>query len=252
MQFILFSMKGVFIAVLLISAINGFIEQYKPNSPIIVIKELKKSTVTLSDAKVYLRKDEFSKWMEPKDFYSMSHDYSSSISDDYHRDIKVEMAVFESPSREWKALTKVGVDVYTSKNTQQGSKVNFLWTSAHENYHMFLFRVFIDPNPNVEVGIEVVIYEGRPEDPSIYSHTDSQIRNKEKRIAECINVSKDILDLQELDRIDEQSYKQLTNGIFKIILLAVFLKIGVFISSFLVINRKIQNFYVDKKIIVKN
>ncbi|KAI5160583.1 hypothetical protein NEAUS03_1231 [Nematocida ausubeli] len=244
-------MKGLVILVML-GAIYGFIEQYKPNSPIIIIKELKKSTVTLSDAKVYLRKNDSSKWMEPKEFYSMDEDASSTMSDEHYRDIRVEMAVFESPSKDWKALTKVGVDVYTSKNTQHGSKVNFLWTSTHENYHMFLFRVYIDPNPNVEIGIDVVTYEGRPEDPSIYSHTDSQIKNKEKRIAECINVSKEILDLQEIDKTDEQQYKKLSGEIFKIILLAVFLKIGVFIGSFLFINKKIQKFYIDKKIVVKS
>ncbi|KAI5192806.1 hypothetical protein NEMIN01_2229 [Nematocida minor] len=244
-------MRG-FIVLLMLSAIYGFIEQYKPNAPIIVVKELKNATVTLSDVKVYLRSNENEKWAEPKDYFNRMDNDSTYSSSDYHREIRAEMSVFESPTREWKSLTKVGVDAYTSKNTQQGHKVNFLWTSTNENYYMFLFRVFLDPNPGVEVGIDVVTYEGRPEDPSIYSHTDSQIRNKEKRIAECINVSKEILDLQDLDKTDEQKYKKLTDGIFQVILLAVFLKIGVFIGSFLFINRKIQQFYIDKKIVVKS
>ncbi|KAH9385229.1 uncharacterized protein NEMAJ01_0125 [Nematocida major] len=242
------------IVLVMLGAIYGFIEHYKPNGPIIIVKELKKSTVTLSDAKVYLRANEHEKWVEPKEFFSMSDYHLSTSSSDYagSRDIKVEMSVFESPTREWKSLTKVGVDAYTSKNTQQGAKVNFLWTSTNENYHMFLFRVFIDPMPNAEIGIDVITYEGRPEDPSIYSHTDSQIRNKEKRIAECINVSKEILDLQELDKTDEQTYKKLTDSIFKVVILEVFLKIAIFVGSFLYINQKIQKFYIDKKIVVKS
>lgn len=247
-------MRGIVLLVL-VSAVYGFIEQYKQNAPIIVIKELKRSTVTLSDAKVYLRAHNSEKWLEPKEFLHREDEHiSTSSSAGFHngQEIRVEMSVFESPTREWKSLTKIGVEEYSSKNLQKGSKVNFLWTSTSENYHMFLFRVFVDAMPGVEIGIDVVTYEGRPEDPSIYSHTDSQIRNKEKRIAECINVSKEILDLQELDRIDEQKYKNLTDGIFKVILLAVFLKIGVFIGSFLFINMKIQQFYIDKKIVVKN
>lgn len=245
-------MRRVIVLLGVLSSIYGFIEQYKPNMAAVIVKELKASTVTLSDVKVYVRADSNDKWQDPKEYFQRREMDSSSSSSDYHRDIRVEMSIFSAPTRDWKSLTKVGVDSYISKSTQYGSKVNFLWTSDSENYYMFLFRAFIEPNVGFDIGIDVVTYEGRPEDPSIYSHTDSQIKNKEKRIAECINVSKEILDLQDLDKLDEEKYTKLSSGIFHVILLAIFLKIGVFIGSFLFINKKIQRFYIDKKIVVRS
>lgn len=241
-------MKRVLAVVALLGGVFGFIEQYLPNTPIVVIKELKKSTVTLSDVKVYLRPNSAEPWVEMRPD-SPADDSSTMRFSDGEADVQVEMAVYESPSKDWHSLTKIGIDSHVCKMAQTGAKVNFLWTSSATGYFMFLFRVAEHLAKGMEIGLDVVTYEGRPEDPSIYSHTDSQIRNKEKRLTECINVSKEILELQDLDKIDEGVYTTVTNGIFRIVVLTVFLKIAMFIGSFLVINRKIQEFYVAKKIV---
>ncbi|KAI5180172.1 hypothetical protein NEOKW01_0501 [Nematocida sp. AWRm80] len=244
-------MKIILVAVVIavyLGSIRGYIEQYVSNSPIVIVKDLKKSTVTLSEVKVYLRRDSSEPWIEAGSMYK---DESDNFGEE-GADFKVEMGVYESPTGEWHGLTKVGADEYISKSEQHGSKVNFLWTATNNSIFMFLFRVYLDEShKNMQVGLDAITYEGRPEDPSIYSHTDSQIRNKEKRISECINVSKEILELQELDQLDENNYTKVTNGIFKVIVLTVFLKIVVFVGSFIVINRKIQEFYYAKKIVVK-
>ncbi|KAI5174943.1 hypothetical protein NEFER01_0708 [Nematocida sp. LUAm1] len=244
---------GVFVLLAIIAQAYGFIEVYLPKTPIVVLKELKKSTVTLSEVKLYTRRNVDDSWKEMKGIdnriESDMHMYSSD-----EDGMKVEMSVYEAPDDSWISLTSVGVSQYVSKMSHFGSKVNFLWTSGKAGHYMFLFRIVHDKHHNtgaMEVGMNVVTYEGRPEDPSIYSHTDSQIRNKEKRIAECINISKEILELQDIDRMDENKYTQVTNGIFRAIIWTVFLKIVVFIGSFLFINRKIQQFYVEKKIVIK-
>jgi len=244
-------MKGVFIVGIgLIGCVFGFIEQYQPQAPIVIVKELKKSTVTLSVAKVYVRHNSGEEWEELKGNENFGEESSSMRFSDENGDVAVEMAVYEAPTKEWVSLTKVGVDSHISKIVQHGSKVNFLWTSSSTGYYMFLFRVLSDyPKKGMEVGLDVVTYEGRPEDPSIYSHTDSQMRNKEKRLAECINVSREIIELQELDRMDEEVYRKEVDKILQVIILAVVLKITVFIGSFSIINRKIQDFYVAKRIV---
>ncbi|KAI5191638.1 hypothetical protein NECID01_1549 [Nematocida sp. AWRm77] len=242
-------MKIVLVFVAMLGSVLGFIEQYIPSSPIVVIKELKKSTVTLSDVKVYLRYSSTEPWIEVH--HDAEHDESSTMAfDAQDLGVQVEMSVYEAPKKDWHSLTRVGSEQYVSKMTQTGSKVNFLWTSSSVGYYMFLFRVApLNTNRQVEIGLDVITYEGRPEDPSIYSHTDSQIKNKEKRMLECFTVSKEIQELQDLDKMEEGAYTKVTNGIFRIVVLTVFLKIVVFIGSFMVINRKIQDFYVAKKIV---
>ncbi|KAI5187921.1 hypothetical protein NEHOM01_2446 [Nematocida homosporus] len=246
-------MKSLLVTLLLcLASVYGFIELYQAKAPIVVIKELKKSTVTLSEVKVYMRRGASDNWSE----VNFKKGHGSSDSSRYTNDeddVKVEMAIYESPTKDWHSLTTVSAKHYISKMSHSGSKMNFLWTSTNAGYYMFLFRLVseLEDDPNIEIGLDVVTYEGRPEDPSIYSHADSQIRNKDKRIRDCINISKEILQLQEKDRMDEMEYTQATNGIFRVIVWSVFLKIVVFITSFLWINRKIQNFYLEKKIVVK-
>lgn len=244
-------MKVIVLLLAAVSAASGFIEKYESKAPIVVIKELKKSTVTLSEVKVYHRSSSEQPWIEMK---GGEHSMESSESKEYFSEdegVKVEMAIYESPNKEWAGLTTVGVTQYISKMVHFGSKVNFLWTSSNNGYFMFLFRVVSEIPDGMEIGLDVITYEGRPEDPSIYSHADSQIKNKNKRITECMNISKEIVELQEMDKMEDGKYRKITKSIFKVIVLTVFLKIFVFIGSLLVINRKIQKFYIEKKIISK-
>jgi len=231
-----------------VCTVHAFIEVCVPKAPIVVIKELKAMTVTLSDVKLYTRTSSTEPWTELK--HAREDESSTMEFTDADEGVRVEMTVYESPTKEWTALTKIGVDAHVSKMAQYGSKVNFVWTSTDVGYYMFLFRVVSDHNKRgIEIGMDVVTYEGRPEDTSIYSHTDSQIRNKEKRLEECVKVSREILGLQDLDKMEEGVYAKVTRTIFKVVLMTVMMKVVCFAGSFIVINNKIQKFYTTKKIV---
>lgn len=229
----------------------ALVELYLPSSPVAIIKELKKSTVTLMEVKVYIRQNPNSLWEEAWKAEGRADSDDSDM--DYakeERDVKVEMMGLLSKDRTWKSLTSQGHDNYCIKNVQYGSKVNFFWTTLEQGYHMFMFKVFSENmRDNEQIGVDVAFYEGRPEDPSIYSHVDSQVKHKEKRLFECISISKEIIELQNLDHQDEEEFADMANSIFRIIVFSVFLKLGVFAGSFFFINKKIHQFYVSKKII---
>jgi hypothetical protein len=228
---------------------HTLIEPYIPPNPITIIKELKKSTVVLMEAKVYLRGSKDSEWRELQRASGAADDQSEEYLQE-ERDIKIELTGIHSKDRTWQSLVGHALDNYATKNAQFGSRVNFFWTSLEQGYHMFTFRVFSESmSPGEELGLELALYEGRPEDPSIYSHVDSQMKYKRGRLVQCINMSRDIVELQNLDQQDEEEFARISNSIFKIIVFSVFLKVVVFTGSFFYINKKIHDFYVSKKII---
>lgn len=245
----------------LVLQMRCLIETYAPEKPIAVFKEMSKSTVSLADVTVYVRQSADSPWETVKQ--ANAHRFGNSddttyIEDmEYEKDIRVEMTSYYSEDRSWQSLAermaKLATDDsedYAMRNTHIGPKANFFWTTHDQGYHMFVFKVFSNNLSNrEEVGLDVSFYDGRPEDPSIYSQVDSQMKSKEKRIFECINVSKEIMDLQRMDHLDEEEYNAVSSGIFNIIVFSVFLKLLVFVGSFYYINRKIHEFYVTKKII---
>lgn len=244
-----FLMNILLLLVALVPQVFAFIEPYQDSMPIVILKDLKKSTVTLSDVKVFLRRSPEHPWLEMEQSEDESDSNMMHFENNETR-LGVELLIYESPTKEWTALTKVGVNKHTANLKHQKSSTTFLWTVKDMGMYMFLYKV-VGAAKGMEVGLEIVIYEGRPEDPSIYSHTDSQIRIKEKRIGECISVAKEIVELQDLDQHEEVEYTKATNAIFRAVLFTVFLKVAVFAGSFVFINRKIQKFYIDKKIVVK-
>ncbi|OAG28808.1 hypothetical protein NEDG_00947 [Nematocida displodere] len=255
-------MKVLFLLALFCGAARSFIEPFQRDQPIIAVKDLKKSTVALGEVKVYTRKIGDMTWRElqTKERHSFASSSAANDSSDHYYggamsmpdDLDIQMTVYESPTQEWSSLPTVSKNAYISQTEQSGSKCNFFWTASGSGFFMFLFRVGSDTlnHKGYELGLDVALYEGRPEDPSIYSHADSQIKHKEKRISECIKISKEITELQSLDKQEQDKYTEVSNAIFRVVVLMVFLKIVIFVGSFVLINRKIQDFYVSKKIVV--
>lgn len=182
--------------------------------------------------------------------------------------IETELMYRQSPSHPWQVVpeydqSQTNVDIFCSLDNdwqevesngslvaeykRNGPKNSFFFTASDSKYYLIEFSV--DTKSQYNYGIKTQIYEGRQKDPRIISQTDNQIAELSKHMEQGIEYTKLISDIQKLDSIATVAYKEITQNISNLVLIAILLKLVVFYCMFYYFNKKLRDFYVQKKIV---
>ncbi|KAM0678220.1 hypothetical protein BDAP_001235 [Binucleata daphniae] len=182
--------------------------------------------------------------------------------------IETELMYRQSINHPWQTVpeydqSKTNVDIYSSQDNdwqevesngklvaeyeRKGPKNSFFFTAGDSKYYLIEFSS--DTKSQYMYGIKTQIYEGRQKDPRIISQTDNQIAELSKHMEQGIEYTKLISDVQKLDSIATYEYKQITKSISNLVLVAILLKLLVFYCMFYYFNKKLRDFYVQKKIV---
>jgi hypothetical protein len=204
----------------------------KEDVPVRCVRELLRSTVVLIETQVYRRRGEDQPFQEVGDG---------------EEDIEINLSIFAANEKDWTKIYSNGT--FIAEYVRAGGKNSFFFTASASTYFLFQFSGSLPERD--EYGLGVRIYEGKQNDPRIVSQADTQIKDLEAKISRAIGFTKQISDIQRMDMEDEEEYKTLFSNISSLIFYSILLKIFVFFTTFFYFNRKIREFYVSKRIVVK-
>lgn len=216
-----------------IPAISALISAFDKDGHTRFTNNLLGKTVVLMETELMFRKSEFDTW-QPIPDYDLS---------------KTNVDIYASQDNGWQEIETNGKLV--AEYERKGRKNSFFFTAGDSQYYLFEFSSDMKAQNQYMYGIKTQIYEGRQKDPRIISQTDNQIAELSKYIEQGIEYTKLISDVQKLDSIATMEYKKTTKSISNIVLWAIMLKLVVFYCMFYYFNKKLRDFYVQKKIVKK-
>lgn len=214
----------------LILNIHSLIVPLGVDKPARFINNILAKTVVLLEAELLYRESEMHDWTQVADPDSAAFN----------------LDIYISNSKDWK-------DIYTnatlvSENIRTGVKNSFFFTAPQSNYYLYELYTTHELKTG-QYGIQTLIHEGQAGVATIKSMVDNRMKETEYHVREATEKAHHISDILKLDLQVDEEYRKVVSSIEYIIFIAIFMKIGVCFCMFGYYNKKLQEFYVSKKIV---